>query len=91
MTERDPRWEKVYGHILPRNQVVIPYDEQEAEIHKDFFEFRIEVPLDGTVWYCVQLIHKDDLADALPVVNMRGFILDEMVKRIDKYLEEAGE
>lgn len=88
MTDRDPRWEKVSGHILPLEKLLVPYDQREANLIKDIVEFRIEVPWGETVWYTVQRVHKNDLEGA--TFNIKRFFLDEMVRQIDKYMEGAS-
>jgi hypothetical protein len=83
----DERWRNVHAYVLPRAKLIIDDDPEIQEINKDLYEFRVEFPHNGTYWYVVQLVHKDDLGDAYDNVVYK-FVLDEMVKYLDNLMEE---
>lgn len=88
MTERDPRWEKMFARI--GTPEIHPSDEENgyAETLRMHVEMRIEVRYEGTLWHVVQQLHKDDYEhELLRQPDIYKWFLDEMVRIMDEYLE----
>lgn len=81
----DPRWEHMWAYV-GRPMGYVYEDEGDAPDYvRDCIEFLIEVEYAGTVWYAKQVIHESDLEMAN--FDIYSFLLDEMVKRVDEYMD----
>lgn len=85
---RDPRWINVYGYIGPPE--IHPYDLETGytETLERQIEVRVEVVYKGNRIYSVIHIDKDAPELIIPEINFWKFVLDDIVKQIDKELDK---
>lgn len=83
MMQRDKRWESVYASVKTYERTS---EDLEFDIRKDCLAFEIRVWYLGTMIKSQILVDEESLKDSY--FNIYKYVLDEMVEKIDKAMEE---